>query len=423
MQQIWRFRLWRSDRAVTVDGRNIEIVNPGTYNTGAGPDFDNARIRIDGQMWAGPVELHLRASDWHRHGHDGDPAYRNVVLHVVLTDDTTITMPDGRVLPQLVMSVGNDFATVFDNLLQSPRLVLPSCGDRLDDIASVMKTDWLTALAFERLQRKADDVGQRLDTATGDWTQTAFITLARGLGFGNNADNMERLARSVSLRMLLKHSDNPETIEAILFGQSGLLSDNPADDYEKTLSDEYRFYAHKYDLTAPADPVWRIASRNGANTPYRRIALLARIVATHADELGISLCENTSAAAVEHVFDIDAGPYWINHSAFGKTLSGKVAMLGKQSIDLLIINVITPLMYHRGRQTQRYDLMDGAVALLEKTQPENNAITRGFAKFNITAPDAFTSQALIQLHRGYCEPRRCLECRLGHRMLAQNIAL
>lgn len=423
MQQVWRHGLWKSGKAVTVEGQSVEIIDPGAINNGPGPDFANARIRIDGNIWAGSVEIHLRASDWHRHGHDGDPAYANVILHVVGLDDATVTMAGGRTLPQLIMRLDSDFIDTFNRLIAGPRLVLPVCGDKLPAIAPVFKTDWISALAFERLQRKASDVAQRLQSAAGDWYQTLFITLARGLGFGRNTDNMERLGRSIPYKRLLQHTDSPEAIEAMLFGQAGLLDiAAPADEYEATLVREYRFYATKYGLTPIDSPVWQLTSRNGANTPHRRIALLARIVCNRFFSLGINVFDNLDVETASRIFDVEPGRYWSSHTVFGRRSDRVLTGLGRQSADLLTINVLVPMVYHRGEQTGRFELMDKAIDILESIKPEQNAITRGFADFDVNAPDAFTSQALVQLHREYCERRRCLECRLGHRMLAQNIS-
>lgn len=423
MQQIWRYRLWNAPRLRTVVGDDVEVVNPGIYNNVSGPDFLAARIRIGGRMWVGSVEMHIRASDWHRHGHDGDPAYENVILHVVGDDDCDIQRADGTTIPVVVMSVEWGFVEAFNNLLHPKSLVLPTCGERLRDIASVIITSWVASLGMERLQRKADDVGQRLATTNGDWLQTVFVTVARGLGFGRNAQPMEQLARSIPIRTLLKHSDSPQIVEALLFGQAGLLrGDNAADDYERTLRRDYDFYATKYSLRPITNPVWHMSSRNGINTPHRRIALLAELVSTHAYQLGSAMGETTDLDAAERLFAARLAPYWTTHSSFGVTVNGRAsACPGRQSVDLLIINVLIPILYHRADSVGDYRTMDCAVDMLEHMRAEDNSIVRGFADYDVKARDAFTSQALVQLHREYCEPRRCLDCRLGHRMIAEHI--
>lgn len=373
-------------------------------------------------MWAGAVEMHLRASDWHRHGHDGDPAYKNVILHIVGLADCEIEREDGSVIPTLVMNVDRGFVDTFNTLLHSTSLVLPTCGRQLGSIAGVMITDWITALGMERLQRKADDIARRFEALNGDWLQTVFITVARGLGFGRNAQPMEQLARSVPIRTLLKHGDTPQIVEALLFGQAGLLHGaNPVDEYERELCRDYDFYSKKYGLSSASYPLWQMSSRNGLSTPYRRIALLAEIVCNHAYRLARVLSETTDIEEARSLFRARIAPYWTDHSSFGVRISGvPMAVLGKQSVDLMLINVVVPLMYYRADAVGDYEGMDCAVEMLEKLKPESNSIVRGFADYDVVARDAYTSQALVQLHREYCEPRRCLDCRLGHRLLATH---
>ena len=424
LQQVWRFRLWRCQgRPKATDGTPVEIIDPGLLNTGPGPDFFNAKVRIAGQLWAGSVEIHVRASDWHRHGHDGDPAYSNVVLHVVAVDDTAIKRPDGSVIPQLIMSVDSFFVGAFNRLLTADRLVLPSCGDRLRDIAPIVLTDWTSALGMERLQAKADHVREILDRNAGDWLQTAYIVLARGLGFGYNADAMEQLARSLPIKTLIRHGDDLNTIQSLLFGQAGML-EKSEDDYTSMLADEYAFYKTKYGLRQP-EILWKNSSRSGTNTPERRIAQLAAIVARDSFNIARTLSETVDVTHARDLFAVPLSEYWTTHTRFGRPSPRRLAptALGQSTIDLLIINVIAPLVYLRGELTDNWDLTDGAVNILETTRAENNTIIRGFADFGVKARDAFTSQALIQLHNGYCTPRRCLDCRLGHRMLARHASL
>lgn len=422
LQQVWRFRLWRSSsgRPVTSDGHQVEIIDPGILNTGPGPDFFNAKVRIDGQMWAGSVEIHVRASDWHRHGHDGDPAYSNVILHVVAVDDTEIARRDGSPIPQLTMSVDNLFVNAFNRLLTAERLVLPSCGDRLRDIAPIIVTDWTASLGIERLQSKADHINEILQRNTGDWLQTAYIVLARGLGFGHNADAMEQLARSLPIKTLIRHHDNVETIQALLFGQAGML-EQPSDDFTSQLAEEYAFYRVKYGLSRQ-EINWKNTTRSGINTPERRLAQLAAIIAHDSFNIARSLSETLDPERAREFFGVPLPHYWTGHTRLGRTSARPLppTALGAPAIDLLVINVIAPLVYLRGELNGDWTLTDGAITLLEKTRPEQNSIIRGFADFDIKARDAFTSQALIQLHRQYCEPRRCLDCRLGHRMLARH---
>lgn len=424
MQQAWRFRLWGTGLLQTCQGKTVEIVDPGRWNKIAGPDFIDARIKVDDMVYGGCIEIHRHASDWYRHGHETDPAYDNVVLHVVGEDDCRINDREGREILQATMSIGAGFAGMLNGLLADKNYVLPMCGNALPSVMDIFKTDWITALAFERLNRKADDILRQLERENGDWLYVVFITLARGLGFGTNAENMERVARSVSLKTLLKHSDNVEAIEAILTGQAGLLdTQHPADGYEARLGREYAFYSAKYGLTPIDKPIWRMSARNMANTPYRRLALLAQLVSRYGSDIGTKLSEPSDIDAVRRYLNVEPSDYWSHTTVFGRRSSTKMSALGRQSQDLLIINVIVPLVYARGLITGNYELFDRAVQIWESVEGEQNSITRGFKAHGIEANDAFTSQALIQLHREYCERRRCPECRLGHRLLSRYVRI
>ncbi|MGM9633598.1 MAG: DUF2851 family protein, partial [Alloprevotella sp.] len=105
LHYVWQQKLLPTHPLTTQDGETIEIIDPGLHNTNAGPDFFNAKIKIGGMLWVGNVELHDRASDWHRHHHDNDPNYDNVVLHVCRVIDADITTPSGRRLPQMQLDI------------------------------------------------------------------------------------------------------------------------------------------------------------------------------------------------------------------------------------------------------------------------------------------------------------------------------
>ena len=118
MQYIWQHRLWRSEDMLTNDGRPVRVLDPGLLNTDAGPDFFNAKVEIDGQTWVGNVEIHVRASDWKRHGHDRDNAYDSVVLHVVDKDDAPVYRTNGERIPQLVLQVSPLFNSSYQQLVR-----------------------------------------------------------------------------------------------------------------------------------------------------------------------------------------------------------------------------------------------------------------------------------------------------------------
>lgn len=430
LQYVWRYRLW-PDRVLTAgDGRRVEVIDQGQLNRGSGPDFFNATVRIDGELWAGNVEIHVRASDWHRHGHDGDPAYDNVILHVVQYDDCDITRGDGVTIPQVTLRTARELEDSYRAFMSSPLSELP-CARQLAGIPPIVLNDWLTALAFERLHRKADDILAIIETTRGDWDTAAYITLARAMGFGTNADGMERVARATPLRHIRRHADSATSVEAMLLGRAGLLQEPPRDAYEERLLRDFKFYRHKFgtadDLTplplaqepaAYTPPIWNMRQRP-ANSPLRRLVTLAAFIRNHGTP-GHDLLDMRSYDEARRLFDFEVSEYWRTHTAFGHECAYTGGVLAEGSIRLLCINAVAPLQFAYAESRGDDSVRERVVDFLTALKPESNSVISLFAAAGIKVPDAFTSQALLQLRRAYCEARKCLYCRLGHRLLSQK---
>lgn len=423
LQYMWEYRLWNETRARTVDGTAVSVIDPGRRNNGSGPDFFNAKINLGGHMWAGNVEIHNRASDWHRHGHDTDTAYDTVILHVVAESDCDIRRPDGSVIPQMVMPYVPDFRERYLAMVQNTASK-PPCAADLASTAPIYITQWITALGFERINAKADRVRLWLRQFNGDWQTTAFVTVARALGFGTNSDPFELLARITPLRHLLRHSNQPDLLAAALYGQAGFL-DKPLDDvedpddaeYMERLRRHYNFLLAKYNWSTANRPAWRMARMRPANFPHRRIAALAALLA---DGFPFSRAFQsvTSLAQARNLFHVSLPPYWTDHYDFGRRSSAMHGALSTDSVNTLIINTVIPLMYAYAEAFADESISDRALELLHALPAEFNYIVRDFTSAGLPVPDAFTSQALIQLHNEYCAPRKCIFCRLGRRYLA-----
>lgn len=424
MHYVWQHRLWGSADMCSTTGECVEVLDPGILNTDAGPDFFNAKVRIGSHTWAGNVEMHLRASDWHRHGHDDDPAYGNVVLHVVRDSDTHIRRADGQVIPQVVMPCTDRFEEIYRTLVDKPVSGL-SCADIIADTPPVYITDWITALGFERLFDKSARATRLAAGFSGDWSQVIYVMLGRALGFNTNSDPFERLVLRLPLKILLKHRTSLPAIEGALFGQAGLLADLPAavqaDPYVRQLVSEHAFVRHKYSLPEPVYLGWRMARMRPQGFPQRRIALLAAMISRDFD-IGYEMLNVRTIEQARELFRIRLGGYWAAHYTFGTPSGSAPAVLSQSSIDSLVINVVAPVLHAYGTAMSAPVLTERAVELLQAIAPENNVVTRLFAASGIRSTDAFTTQALIHLRRHYCEPRKCLYCRLGHRYFMHSSA-
>ena len=418
MQYVWKHRLWRSEDMVTNTGKKVRVVDPGLLNTDAGPDFFNAKIEIDGHMWVGNVEMHYRATDWKRHHHDSDKAYDSVILHVVAKDDAPVRRTNGELIPQLVLEVSPQFNADYASLVGAT-IEVP-CATKIKQVPHLTIVEWVEGLAFERLHGKVERIHQLLDSFNGSWEDVCYVTLARNFGFGINNDAFERLARRTPLRLLGKHSDSVLQIEALLFGQAGMLdAQKPGmDSYYNQLCTEYAFLSNKFQLTPMEKESWKLFRIRPQNFPYRRIAMLAQFI-----EGGFRMMNRILEAEGEKemraLFEMELSGYWTKHYTFGKPNERATSTLSRSSTDIILINTVAPLLYAYGELTGNYEMTDKAIKLLEDLRAESNSIVSHFVAYGIDCPDALTSQALVQLKREYCDARKCIYCKIGHHLLSK----
>lgn len=402
MHYVWLNRLFPQNNLTTVDGRRIRIINPGTLNNDAGPDFFNATVIIGDATWAGNVEMHLRASDWHRHKHTDDPAYQTVILHVVEVDDAQIYRPSGDAIPQMVMKCSPTISTYFHSLADFSVETLP-CVNAIQTMPQVYLTDWITALGYERIYAKADRIASYAADCGNDWVEAGYIAIARALGFGINSDPFERLARATPLHILRHHADDRFIMESILMGQAGLLPAPGASSPEaERMSREYDFFCAKFGLKAPASLAWKMSRTRPQNSPQRRISILAGLIADPRDFIGNALSINS----VERL------------NAFYDDIKG--LGLSRASFRLIFINAIVPLIYAFANYFGDYQRAQAVIELMHDIEPESNRFIDMFALAGLRVRSAFASQAVVQLRREYCEKRKCLYCRIGHRYLSAH---
>ena len=405
------------------DGREAFVMNPGVHNDDAGPDFSGAVIRIDGKVWAGNVEIHVRASDWHRHNHDADRSYNNVILHVVGIDDAEIRRDDGSVIPQVQVSIPDNFAYTYGTLISEVMGI--RCSGLIERIPALSRESWLEALGVERLQMKARRIIDYTRKAGGDWEQAAFITLARALGFGLNGEPFEILAKSLPLNHLQRHSDSLAQLEAMLFGTAGMLSAIATDDYEELLQREFSFLSRKYDLKPMACEMWKYARTRPGNFPHRRIALLANVLHNGKSFASMMLDDRIKEAnglkQLRESFTLSAGEYWQKHFQFGAASESVPAHLTAASVTSLLINAVAPFRYAYGRMTGDIEIAEEGQKITAQLGSERNNIVAGWERLGLKSDSAMRSQALIHLRKEYCDRERCLECRFGELLLKMDV--
>lgn len=416
LHYIWKYRLYRPSGLTTTQGDTLEIIDPGLENTDAGPDFFNAKIRINGTVWAGSVEIHQKASDWLAHGHSADKAYRNVILHVVETDDGTVFRQNGEAIPQLVLPIPEQVIDNMEWLLTRDSPV--ACLERLPAIDPVFRLQWMDALLAERLERKTDDILHWLDLYQKDWNEVFYILLCRNFGFGVNSDAFERLARSLPLKCILKQRPSASQVEALFLGQAGLLNDSNGNrhHYYRLLQQEYSFLRKKYELEPLEPHIFRNLRLRPDATPHIKLVELAAIWIRH-DTLFSSVLSARTPRELKDFFRVPASAFWDTHYNFLRPSPHRKKQLGENALNMLLINTVVPLMFAYGLYHRMDEHKARALRLLASIPPEQNSIISLFSQVGMKPRNAGDTQALIQLKRNYCEQKKCLYCRLGFQLL------
>ena len=427
LQYVWKHKILPLECLETTDGKALEIIDPGLHNRNAGPDFFNAKLRIGNTMWVGNVEIHEHSKDWFRHGHDSDPAYDNVVLHVVEDVDCDVTNSRGEFIPQIKLCVPVTVTLNYKELLNAD--AYPPCSRKAPELSQLTVHSWMAALQTERLERKTQDIARRAERANGSWEDAYFITLARNYGFGINGDAFEQWAYNVPLNQVAHHRDDIFQIEAIFLGQAGLLDIDaiPAkyqmeamnDGYFNRLKNEYKYLAHKFSLTPMNRTMWKFLRLRPQNFPHIRISQLATLY--HERKTSLSqLLECMNVDEMRHMLSTHVTEYWATHYTFGAESASNPKSMSPFSINLLMINTAIPMLFAYGRHTCDDTLCDRAFDMLEQLKAEDNHIIRMWKECGLKVATAGDSQALIQLKNEYCDRKDCLRCRFGYEYLKRS---
>ena len=415
----WRLQRFNRSHLQTTLGQAIDILYPGTYNTHAGPDFVNARIRIGSTLWAGNVEMHLKSSNWLHHRHHEDRAYDNVILHVVMEEDTPIHHLRGERIPCLELRerLPKGLAAQYLRLLNNEDWI--ACEAQFPTVSELTCRLWLERLAVERLEQKTLAIAHLLEKNNEDWEEAFYHFLSRSFGAKVNAEPFMMLAQHCPLKLLRKHRHSLFQMEALTFGQSGLLLGTIEEDYPQQLQKEYAFLRKKYQLHPMPAPSWKFLRLRPANFPTLRIAQLSALL-YQTEHLFSKVMAATNMPEVENLFRIKLSNYWKTHYTFGKASHRTPQGMGKQAIHLIFINTIAPFLFLYGQRKGEEKFQERALELLEAIPPEANAIIRRWKQLGASAESAFQTQALLQLKNEYCDQKRCLECAIGNAVLKRE---
>lgn len=416
---IWKLRLFAYNKLRTTKGERITIKSNGLENLNSGPDFSNARIEIDAQLWAGNVEIHINSSDWYAHHHEKDIRYDSVILHVVWNHDVSVFRASNEAIATLELKnyISPGLLEAYQKLFEAKKDWI-NCENEIAKVDTFVINHWVERLYFERLEQKALHIQHLLKITNNNWESTLFISLARNFGLKVNGDAFANFAMSFDSSILRKLAGNSLGIEALFFGQSGLLEPVFESEYFKKLKKEYQFLQLKYALKPISSNQIQFFRLRPNNFPTIRLSQLASLCLIY-QNLFSKLMDLDDLQGYYELFDVGTSLFWENHYSFEKESKPRIKKLSKSFIDLLIINTVIPMKFWYLKSIGK-DGFNGLIDIMEQIKPEKNIIIAKFRTLKIESGNALTTQALLQLKNEYCNKQRCLKCAIGKELLLTN---
>jgi len=393
LQYIWKHRLYHNT-LLDAFGSHIIVIDTGQLNKDSGPDFFNARIYAGSITWAGNVEIHIKASDWYRHGHHLDPSYDNVILHAVVEKDREVFNSKGR----QILTIKFDFS---QNLWSSYKELLTSqdrtpIGEELTSINKDWFFSWLERLYMERLEERIKAVMLSFEETGGDWGEVLYRALGKAMGQKTNAEPFEMLTRTISLQNITRYCHDLQSKESILFGLAGMLSRPDGDAYYLEMKKTYNFFRYSLNLKPMEAHIWKYLRMRPMNFPDVRIAQFAWMLEKY-PFLFYQLSSGNDPAAFFMKLKLRTSPYWMTHFRLNKPGEWREKVVGPERLSCLLINAIVPVlsayMSEHGLMVNLLDISNIPVYL----PAENNSVVRAWRRLGIPVRDSFTSQAVLQL--------------------------
>ncbi len=416
LHYLWQTKSFDLADLETTEGETVSLIKFGTHNVNAGPDFLNGQVKIGDTLWNGHIEIHTQASHWRNHRHHNDIAYNNVILHVVYENDSPILNANNQAIPTIELKNRFPFSYIDDHLKLISSLSWIPCADHLSQIDQSKVPFFLERLLVNRLEEKCKRISELCKSTKNDWEEVLYKLLLRYLGLKINSDGFQRLSEVLPYSILKKQAESIQQKESLLFGQADLLSGN--DSYFQELKKEYKHQQNKYKLTPMRGVEWLFAKLRPANFPTIRIAQIAALY-HKTPSLFSEIIAAKSLTELEELFEISASTYWDTHYIPEKTSTKRKKKIGKTTKQILIINVVAPLIFAYATAKDDEPLKEKALDILYKLPSENNNIIRRFSQMALKAESAAQSQALIELKTNYCDKQQCLSCQIGQQIIFQ----
>ena len=423
MREDLLYYVWKNQKFQKVGLRStanevVEIITPGQLNTSSGPDFFNARIRIGNQQWAGNVEIHVKSSHWYTHGHETDPNYDSIILHVVWEDDVAIYRKNGNLIPTLSLKKYIPLALLdsYDELLHKSNRKFINCEKDSSTVKDIIWLQWHERLFVERLEQKSLHISSLRQKTKNDWEGILFQFLMKSFGLDKNGEAFRAMAAHLSTSVFKKISSNVLQLESMFFGLAGFL-DEPdiLDSYYIQLRKEYLFLSHKYRIPSfeSAKPVF--FGLRPSNFPTIRLSQLAHVF-SKSSNLFAQVMDAKNIQDYYDIFQVSASTYWDSHYTFEKESKKSKKTVTKNFVHLLLINAIIPIRFSYNKFLGKMEL-ESLLEVMQQLPFEKNRITKGFDSIGVTSKSAFDSQAKIQLYHNYCKANKCLQCHIGIHLL------
>jgi Protein of unknown function (DUF2851) len=405
---------------ISTNGDKIDLVQLGTWNREAGPDFSDAAISINGSNpIRGSIEIDLLDRNWESHGHAANPAFEETVLHVFVTksDREFFTRTkSNREIPQIQI----DPAALPDAFSANLPLARPGrCQAPLRNLPEERIRSILDAAAKFRLQRKAARLRREIDNHGRD--EALFQEIAAALGYKENKLPFTLLAQRLPLKFLREHSPDAE---ALLFGVAGFLQTPNFDIYSKSTRKYVRnlwdcWWPHRDELQRLILPAktWRLSGSRPANHPQRRIAALAALVLNW-PSFTKSLNKDGQNAPSEFLLGLEHSFWNFHYTLTAEPSPKKMALIGESRVADILANVVYPFAFSSGREI--WNEFSKLPAQLSNRRLATGA-TRLFgddprcAKFLKTVTH---QQGLLQIYEDFClqDNSDCAQCPFPEQM-------
>jgi hypothetical protein len=416
----WRTRAFDIRQLSGTLGEKIDIEHFGFGNPDTGPDFMHARIRINGILWVGHVEMHVRSSDWYQHKHDSDPAYNNVVLHVVWEENTPVRRLDGTYIPCLSLQkyLSNTVKNNYQYLMLSETWI--PCEKIIHNVSAELINISIEKAMIERLEQRCEEIAIRYKKSSNDLEETLYRMLLRAYGLLHNQEAMEKVAEKLPLNILKKYADDLHTLEAILIGTAGFLNSRPyCSEKEDELNKQFSFIKIKHKINPMPQSSWTFGKIRPPAFPALRLAQFASLI-HHIPGFVHAFSAVEDVEQMHKILSAPASAFWQKNAHFDRPLAETLPCAGRSTRDVVIVNAILPFVFFYATIRQNDQLREKSIHWFTQIEAENNRIIKEWKRLGIVPSTAFESQALIHLKKQYCNQRKCVHCGIGNSFLAKS---